>query len=96
MIRPLEDRVLVKPLSPDSTSSGGIVIPAVAQEKSQRGVVLAVGEGKKLESGGRGDMALRPEDVVIFSKYAGTEIKAAGEEVLLMREGDVLAVIDES
>lgn len=106
-ITPLEDRVLIAPLDADTHTPGGIFLPDNAQEKSQRGVVLAAGPGKmemgqlavegcSVPSAQRLEMSLRVGDSVIYSKYAGTEIKIDGESLMLMREADVLAVVTES
>jgi chaperonin GroES len=93
-IRPLHDRVIVKRLEEDRTSPGGIVIPGSAAEKPVRGTIVAVGKGKILENG-----TVRPCDVgvgdkILFGKYDGTEVRVEGEELLVMRESDVMAVFD--
>ena len=93
-IRPLHDRVIVKRLEEERTSPGGIVIPDSAAEKPVRGKVLAVGKGKILEDGGVRALDVKVGDHIQFGKYSGTEVKVDGEELLVMREEDVVAVID--
>lgn len=93
-IRPLHDRVLVKRTEEDSTSAGGIVIPDSASEKPAKGEVIAVGNGKVLESGEIRALDLKAGDKVLFGKYSGTEVKVEDEEYLVMREDDIMAVID--
>ena len=93
-VRPLHDRVLVKRAEEaEQKSSAGIIIPDTAKEKPQRGTVIAVGEGKKDDSGKRIPMDVKEGDEVLFGKYAGTEIKIDGEELLIMHESDILCVI---
>jgi chaperonin GroES len=92
-IRPLGDRVVLKANTRDEQTKSGIYLPDTAQEKPQEGVVVAVGEGKVLENGNRQPMDLKVGDKVLFSKYAGTEVKQGDEEYLILRESDVLAVI---
>lgn len=93
-VRPLDDRVLIKPLEAADTTAGGIVLPDSAKEKSQRGQVVAVGGGKLLDSGERAPLAVKTGDTVIFGKYAGTEIKVEGVEHQIMREHEILAVLE--
>ena len=93
-IRPLHDRVVIRRTEEERTSPGGIVIPDTAAEKPIRGVVVAVGKGKILESGEVRALDLKKGDKVLFGKYTGTEVKVDGEEVLVMREDDVMAVIE--
>jgi chaperonin GroES len=93
-IRPLHDRVIIKRLEEERTSPGGIVIPDTATEKPIRGEVVAVGNGKILESGDVRALDLKVGDKVLFGKYSGTEVKIDGEELLVMREEDVMAVLD--
>ncbi len=93
-IRPLHDRIIVKRLELEEKTSGGIIIPDSAQEKPQEGSVVAVGEGKVLEDGSRGKMDVKEGDKVLFGKYAGTEINIDGEDHLIMREDDILAIIE--
>ena len=92
-IRPLGEKVLVKRLTADEKTAGGIVLPESAKEKPKRGIVQAVGDGKLLDSGKRNALQVKAGDEVLFSSYAGTEIKVDGEEYLIMDEGDILAVI---
>ncbi len=94
-IRPLQDRVLVKRLEEEEKTSGGIIIPDTAKEKPQRGEIIAVGPGRKNEDGKVQPLDVKAGDKVLFSKYAGTEIKVEGEELLIMREDDIMAVIEE-
>ena len=92
-IRPLEDRILVKPEEGEETTISGIVIPDTAKEKPQEGTVLAVGAGKRSESGDLIPMDVKEGDRVMYSKYGGTEIKIDGEELLILSARDVLAVV---
>lgn len=87
-IKPLHDRVIVKPAEAETKTAGGIIIPDTAKEKQQKGTVIAAGPGKKDEP-----MTVKPGDTVLFSKYAGTEINVDGEDVLIMRESDILAIL---
>lgn len=93
-IRPLNDRVLVKRLEEEEKTKGGIIIPDTAKERPQEGEVVAVGNGKLLEDGRRVPLDIKVGDRVIFSKYAGTEVKIEGEEHLIMREDDILGIIE--
>ena len=93
-IQTLADRVLVKRLKAEETTEGGIVIPDTAKEKPKKGKVIAVGEGKQLDSGKRSDFQVKKGDTVIFASFAGTEVTVDGEEYLLMPEEDILAVED--
>ena len=94
-IRPLDDRVVVRPTEAEEVTSGGIVLPDSAQEKPQRGKVVAVGEGRLLESGSRGEPSVVVGDEVIYGKFGGADIEVDGEEVKILREGEILAkVID--
>lgn len=93
-IRPLHDRVIIKRLEEERTSPGGIVIPDSATEKPIKGEVLAVGKGKILDNGEVRALDVKVGDKVLFGKYAGTEVKVDGQELLVMREEDVVAVID--
>lgn len=92
-IRPLHDRVVIKRLEDEKMSAGGIVIPDSASEKPIKGEVLAVGNGKKLDNGDTQPMDVKVGDKVLFGKYSGTEVKLDGEELVVMREDDVMAVI---
>lgn len=93
MLKPLADRLVVKPASREETTSSGIVIPDTAKEKPQRGTVIAAGEGRLDEDGDRIKMEVKVGDEIIFAKYAGTEFKLEDEDVLILSEKDVLAVI---
>ena len=93
-IRPLHDRVVIKRMEEDRTSPGGIVIPDTAAEKPVKGEVMAVGNGKILENGEIRPLDLKAGDKVLFGKYSGTEVKVEGEDLLVMREDDVMAVIE--
>jgi chaperonin GroES len=93
-IRPLHDRVIVKRLEEDRTSPGGIVIPDTAAEKPVQGKIVAVGKGKILEDGSVRALDVKVGDKILFGKYSGTEVKLEGEELVVMREEDVMAVIE--
>jgi chaperonin GroES len=93
-IRPLHDRVIIQRLEAETKSAGGIVIPDTAAEKPIRGKVMAVGKGKILESGDVRPLDVKVGDHVLFGKYSGTEVKVDGNEYLVMREEDVMAVIE--
>jgi chaperonin GroES len=94
-IRPLRDRVIIRRKEEEHTSAGGIVIPDTAAEKPMRGEVTAVGNGKILEDGKVCPLDLKVGDDVLFGKYSGTEVKVDGEELLVMREDDIMAVFEE-
>ncbi|NLX14768.1 MAG: co-chaperone GroES [Phycisphaerales bacterium] len=93
-IRPLGDKVLVKRVEAEAKTAGGIVLPDTAKEKPKRGIVQAVGDGKLLDSGERSKLQVAKGNEVLFSSYAGTEIKVDGEEFLIIDEGEILAVIE--
>ena len=93
-IRPLHDRVVVRRVEEERTSAGGIVIPDSATEKPSQGMVVAAGNGKKTENGDVIPMDVKVGDKVLFGKYAGNEIKINGEELLVMREEDIMAVVE--
>jgi chaperonin GroES len=93
-LRPLQDRVLVKRIEEKEQIRGGIIIPDTAKEKPQEGEVVAVGQGKVLDNGTRLEMALKPGDRILFGKYSGTEVKIDGDEYLIMREDEVLGVVE--
>lgn len=93
-LRPLGDKILVKRLEAESKTKSGIVLPDTAKEKPRRGTVLAVGEGKRLDSGERHPLHVKKGDEVIFASYAGTEIKLDNEELMIMSEDDVLAIVE--
>jgi len=92
-INPLDDRVVVKPLEAEETTAGGIVLPDAAQEKPQRGEVVAVGPGRLLDSGERCPVGVEVGDEVLFGKYGGTEIEVDGQEIKILRESDILAKV---
>ena len=92
-VRPLDDRVVVEPLEAEETTTGGIVLPDSAKEKPQRGTILAVGPGKLLDSGERGELSVGVGDEVIYGKYGGTDIEINGEDVKILRETDILAKV---
>jgi len=92
-IKPLEDRIVVKPLDAEQTTASGLVIPDTAKEKPQEGEVLAVGPGRVDDNGNRVPVDVKEGDKVIYSKYGGTEVKYAGEEFLILSARDVLAVL---
>jgi chaperonin GroES len=94
-IRPLQDRIIVKRLEGEEKTKGGIIIPDTAKEKPIEGKVIAVGNGKVMEDGKVRPLDIKAGDRVLFSKYAGTEIKLDGEEHLIMREEDILGVIED-
>jgi chaperonin GroES len=93
-LRPLNDRVVVKRMEEEQKTAGGIIIPDTAKEKPIQGEVIAVGNGKVMEDGTRKALDIKAGDRVLFGKYAGTEITLEGQEVLIMREDDILAVIE--
>jgi chaperonin GroES len=93
-LRPLQDRILVQRVEEETTTKGGIIIPDTAKEKPAEGKVIAVGNGKLDDSGNRVPLEIKSGDRILFGKYAGTEVKIEGEEYLIMREDDVLGVID--
>ena len=92
-IRPLDDRVVVKPLEAEEVKQGGIIIPDTAKEKPQKGEVLAVGPGRLSEAGERIPVEVKKGDRILFGKYSGTEVTIDGTEYLIMRESDILAII---
>jgi chaperonin GroES len=92
-LRPLDDRVVVQPSEAEETTAGGIVLPDSAQEKPQRGTVVAVGPGKLLDSGNRGDMSVASGDTVIYGKYGGSDVEVDGQEMKILRESDILAKV---
>ena len=92
-LRPLHDRIIVKRIEEEDVTSGGIIIPDTAKEKPQQGKVLTVGKGKILQNGKANPMTVKKGDRVLFGKYAGNDVKIDGEEHLIMREDDILAVV---
>jgi chaperonin GroES len=94
-VKPLQDRLVVKRIEEEEKTKGGIIIPDAAKEKPQEGRVIAVGDGKVLESGQKSPLTVKVGDKILFGKYSGTEIKIDGEEHLILREDDVLAIIED-
>jgi chaperonin GroES len=93
-LRPLQDRIIVKRVEEETKTAGGLFIPETAKEKPQRGEIVATGNGKKTEDGKVLPLDVKVGDVVLFGKYAGTEIKVDGDDFLMMREDDILAVVE--
>ncbi|MBW2062738.1 MAG: co-chaperone GroES [Deltaproteobacteria bacterium] len=93
-VRPLQDRVLVQRIEEEEKTKGGIIIPDTAKEKPQEGKIMAVGKGKVLENGTKVKPDVKTGERILFSKYAGTEIQIEGEEYLIMREDDILGIIE--
>jgi chaperonin GroES len=93
-IRPLADKVLVERVEAENKTAGGIVLPDTAKEKPQRGKIISVGEGKILDDGTRKEVQVKKGDTVLFTSYAGTEVKIDGKEYLIMDESDIMAVIE--
>lgn len=92
-VKPLEDRILLKPMEAEQKTAGGIIIPDNAKEKPQKGEVVAVGPGKTSDKGQKIEMSLKKGDRVLYGKYSGTEISIDGEDYLILRESDVLAIL---
>ena len=93
-VKPLEDRVLVKPIESESKTASGIYLPESAKEKPVRGEVVATGPGKRLENGKRAEMSVRKGDTVVYGKYAGTEVEIKGVKHLILRESELLGVLE--
>ncbi len=93
-LRPLSDKIVVKRLEAEEKTSGGIVLPDTAKEKPREGKVVSLGDGKLLKDGNRASFQVKKNDRILFSSYAGTEVKVGGEEYLIMSEDDVLAIVD--
>ena len=93
-IRPLGDKVIVKRVEAESKTAGGIVLPDTAKEKPKRGIIMATGNGRLLDDGKRSEMQVKKNDEVLFTSYAGTEIKMGGEDYMIMDENDILGVIN--
>ena len=93
-IRPLHDRVIVKRMEGEEKTKGGIIIPDTAKEKPVEGKVIAVGSGKVLENGKKAPLQVKAGDRILFGKYSGTEVKIDGEEHLIMREDDIIAIVE--
>jgi chaperonin GroES len=92
-IKPLEDRVVIQPSPPDEKVQGGIIIPDTAKEKPQKGKVVAIGPGKVSDKGEKIPLTVKVNDLVLYGKYSGTEVTIDGEEYLIVRESDILAII---
>ena len=92
--RPMDDRVLLEPCEAEEKTAGGIILPDTAREKPQRGLVIATGPGKLLDSGARGEMSVSTGDEVFYGKYRGTEIEFGTDKYVVLRENDILAVVD--
>lgn len=92
--RPMDDRVLVEPREAEDKTAGGIILPDTAREKPQRGTVIATGPGKLLDSGKRGEMSVKVGDEVLYGKYGGTEVEMAAQKFVVLRENDILAIVD--
>jgi len=93
-LRPLGDKILVKRVEAETKTKSGIVLPDSAKEKPKRGKILAIGDGKRLDSGEKAPFTVKKGDEVLFTSYAGTEIKIDGEEIIIMSEDDVLAIVE--
>jgi len=93
-LRPLHDRILVQRVEEETTTKGGIIIPDTAKEKPAEGKVVAIGNGKTGDDGKKIPMEIKPNDRILFGKYSGTEVKVDGEEYLIMREDDILGIIE--
>lgn len=94
-IKPLQDRILIKRIAEEEKTKGGIIIPDAAKEKPQEGMVIAVGDGKTLENGTKAPMTVKVGNKILFGKYSGTEIKVDGEEHLILREDDILGIVED-
>lgn len=93
-IKPMEDRVLVKPIENESKTASGIYLPESAKEKPVRGEVVAIGPGRRLENGQRAQMSVSKGDTVVYGKYAGTEVELKGDKLLILKETELLGIID--
>ena len=93
-IRPLGDKVIVERLEASAVTAGGIVLPDSAKEKPKRGKIVSVGDGQQLDDGSRAEMTVKKGQEVLFSSYAGTEVKVGGKELLIMDESDILAIVE--
>ncbi len=93
-VKPLEDRVLVKPIERESVTESGLYLPESSKERPVRGKVVAVGPGKRLENGKRADMSIKKGDTVVYGKYSGTEVEIKGDEHLILRESEVLGILE--
>lgn len=92
-VKPLADRIIIRPLEAEEKTAGGIIIPDAAKEKPQKGEVVAVGSGKVADNGQKIEMSLKKGDKVLYGKYSGTEVSIDGEDYLIMKESDVLAIL---
>lgn len=93
-LKPLGDRLVVKPIEQEETTASGLVLPETAKEKPQQGSVIAIGPGRRDDDGKRIEMDVAVDDTVLYAKYAGTEIKIEGEKLLILKESDVLAILE--
>jgi chaperonin GroES len=93
-VKPLDDRVVVKPVDAEEMTAGGIVLPDTAKEKPQKGTVVAVGPGKLLDSGKRAEVAVKKGDVVLYGKYSGSDFKLEGDEYKILHESDLLGIVE--
>ncbi|HOP47431.1 MAG TPA: co-chaperone GroES [Desulfobacteraceae bacterium] len=93
-VKPLQDRVIVRRMQEEEKTKGGIIIPDTAKEKPIEGVVVAVGDGKLLDNGKKMPLEVKEGDRILFGKYAGTELKIEGEELLIMKEDDIIAIVE--
>jgi chaperonin GroES len=93
-LKPLSDRLVIKPLEQEDQTTSGILLPETAKEKPQQGKVIAVGPGTRKETGERVAMDVKVDDVVLYAKYSGTTIKLSGKDVLILKESDVLAIVE--
>ena len=93
-VKPLDDRVVVKPVDAEEVTAGGIVLPDTAKEKPQKGTVMAVGPGKLLDSGKRAAVAVKKGDIVLYGKYSGSDFKLDGEEYKILNESDLLGILE--
>ncbi|MCB9844388.1 MAG: co-chaperone GroES [Phycisphaeraceae bacterium] len=93
-VKPLEDRVLVKPIEAESKTASGIYLPETAKEKPMQGKVVSTGPGKRLDNGKRADMSVKKGDTVVFGKYAGTEVEIKGDKHLILRESELLGIVN--
>ncbi len=94
MLKPLGDRIVIKPTAAEEITKGGILLPDTAKERPQEGIVIAAGPGKTLESGVQVAMDVKVGDKIIYSKYGGTEVKVGGEEYVILRQDDVLSIVE--
>ncbi len=93
-LKPLGDRLVVKPIEQEETTASGLVLPETAKEKPQQGTVIAIGPGRRDDDGNRIEMDVAVDDIVLYAKYAGTEVKIDGDKLLILKESDVLAILE--